>query len=106
MNPMESPNAFTALGYYIVSSFLDPVQWLICGLCGWKMDRIDQAMIAGAAMVGLLFIIMVFLYPEVKLFSFPSPHVGISILGRAIGAALMTALIFWLKQRQLNRKKS
>ncbi len=63
---MESPNAFMALGYYIVSSFLDPVQWLICGLCGWKMERIDQAMIAGAAMVGLLLIIMIYLYPDVK----------------------------------------
>jgi hypothetical protein len=103
---MESPNAFTALGYYIVSSFLDPIQWLICGLCGWKMERIEQAMIAGAAMVGLLFVIMIYLYPDVKLFSFPSPHVGITLLGRCIGAALMSALIFLLKQRQLNRKKS
>jgi hypothetical protein len=103
---MESPNAFTALGYYMVSSFLDPVQWLICGICGWKMERIGQAMIAGAAMVGLLYIILIFLYPEGKQFSFPSPHVGITILGKAVGAALMSALIFWLKQKQMNRKRS
>jgi hypothetical protein len=32
--------------------------------------------------------------------------VGIAILGKAIGAVLMTGLIYWLKQRQLNRKKS
>ncbi len=103
---MESPNVFTALGYYVVSSFLDPVQWLICGICGWKIDRIDQAMIAGAAMVGILFTILVFLYPEGKVFSFPTPHVGIAILGKAVGAALMTGLIFWLKQKQLGRKRS
>ena len=103
---MDNPNLFTALAYYTVSGFLDPIQWLICGICGWKMERIHQAMIAGAAMVSLTFIIMIYLYPDVKLFSFPSPHVGITILGRAIGAALMSALIFWLKQRQLNRKRS
>ncbi len=103
---MESPNVFTALGYYVVSSFLDPVQWLICGICGWKIDRMDHAMIAGAAMVGILFTILVFLYPEGKVFSFPTPHVGIAILGKAVGAALMTALIFWLKQKQLGRKRS
>jgi hypothetical protein len=103
---MESPNAFTALGYYIISSFLDPVQWLICGICGWKMDRIDQAMIAGAAMVGLMFTILVFLYPEGKTFSFPTPHVGIAIFGKAVGAALMAALIFWLKQKQLGKKSN
>jgi hypothetical protein len=70
------------------------------------MERIDQAMIAGAAMVGLLLIIMIYLYPDVKMFSFPSPHVGITILGRSVGAALMSALIFLLKQRQMNRKRS
>ncbi|HET6488516.1 MAG TPA: hypothetical protein VFG28_02050 [Syntrophales bacterium] len=103
---MENPNVFAALGYYIVSSFLDPVQWLICGICGWKMERIEQAMIAGAAMVGVLYIILVSVYSAEKLFSFPSPHVGFTILGKAIGAALMSALIFWLKQKQMNRKRS
>ncbi len=101
---MESPNVVTALAYYTMSSFLDPVQWLICGICGWKLERIDQAMIAGAAMVGLLYAALVFLYPEGKLFSFPTPHIGIAIFGKAIGAALMTALIHWLKIRQMNRK--
>jgi hypothetical protein len=32
--------------------------------------------------------------------------VGFTILGKAIGAALMSALIFWLKQKQLSRKRS
>lgn len=101
---MESPNVITALAYYTISSFLDPIQWLICGICGWKLDRIDQAMIAGAAMVGLMFTILVFLYPEGKSFSFPTPHVGLAIFGKAVGAALMAALIFWLKQKQLGKK--
>ena len=101
---MESPNVMTALAYYTMSSFLDPIQWLICGLCGWKLERIDQAVIAGAAMVGLLFTILAFLYPEGKLFAFPTPHTGIAIVGKVVGAVLMTAMIFWLKQRQLNRK--
>jgi hypothetical protein len=101
---MESPNVITALAYYTTSSFLDPIQWLICGICGWKLERLEQAVAAGAAMVGLLFTTLVFLYPEGTLFSFPTPHAGIAILGKAIGAALITALIFWLKQKQLHRK--
>ena len=101
---MNSPNLIAALGYYTLSAFLDPIQWLICGICGWKLDRIDQAMMAGAAMVGLLFTLLAFLYPEGSLFSFPAPHAGIAIFGKAIGAALMTAMIYWLKKRQLNRK--
>jgi hypothetical protein len=103
---VDNPSLFAALAYYTVSGFLDPVQWLISGLCGWSVERLDQAMIAGAVMVGVLFVALAWLYPEGKLFSFPTPHVGIAILGTAIGAAVMTALIHWLKQRQLDRKKS
>ena len=101
---MRSPNLFAALAYYTVSAFLDPVQWLICGICGWSMERIDQAMIAAAGMVGVLFVVLTFFYPEGKLFSFPTPHVGIAILGKAVGAVLMTGLIHWLKARQFGRK--
>ncbi len=54
---MDNPNLFTALAYYTVSCFLDPIQWLICGICGWTVERIDHAMIAGAAMVSVLFIV-------------------------------------------------
>ena len=103
---MESPNVMTALAYYTMSSFLDPIQWLICGICGWRLERVEQAVMAGAAMVGLLYAVLAFLYPEGKLFSFPTPHTGIAILGKAIGAALMAALIVWLKKRQLHRGRS
>ena len=103
---MDNPNLFTALAYYAVSGFLDPIQWLISGLCGWSVERLDHAMIAGAAMVSVLFIVLAWFYPDGKLFSFPTPHVGIAILGKALGAAVMTALIHWLKMRQLNRKRS
>ncbi len=103
---MDNPNLFTALAYYTVSGFLDPIQWLICSICGWSVARVDQAMIAGAAMVSVLYIAMAAFYPDGKLFSFPTPHVGIAILGKAIGAVLMTGLIHWLKQRQLSRKRS
>lgn len=102
---MDNPNLFTALAYYTVSSFLDPIQWLICGICGWSVERVDHAMIAGAAMVTVLFIVLTGFYPVGKLFSFPVPHAGIAILGKAIGAVLMTGLIHWLKLRQLNRKQ-
>ena len=102
---MDNPNLFTALAYYTVSAFLDPIQWLICGICGWSVERLDQAMIAGAAMVSVLYIAMAAFYPDGTLFSFPTPHVGIAILGKAIGAVLMTGLIYWLKQRQLHRKQ-
>jgi len=102
---VDSPHLFTALAYYTVSGLLDPVQWLISGLCGWSVERLDQAMIAGAAMVSVLFFALSWFYPDGKLFSFQTPHVGIAILGKAIGAALMTALIHWLKQRQLSRKR-
>ena len=101
---MESPNLFAALAYYTVSAFLDPIQWLICGICGWSVERIDQAMIAAAGMVGALYVVMTWFYPEGTLFSFPTPHVGIAILGKAVGAVLMTGLIHWLKKRQLSRK--
>jgi len=30
--------------------------------------------------------------------------VGVAILGKAIGAVLMTGLIHWLKKRQLGKK--
>lgn len=103
---MDNPSLFAALAYYTVSGFLDPIQWLISGLCGWSVERLDHAMIAGAAMVSVLFIVLAWLYPDGKLFSFPTPHVGIAILGKALGAAAMTALIHWLKLRQMNRKKS
>jgi hypothetical protein len=101
---MDNPSLFTALAYYTVSGFLDPIQWLISGICGWSVERLDHAMIAGAAMVSVLFIAMAWFYPDGKLFSFPTPHVGIAILGKAIGAFLMTGLIHWLKRRQLGRK--
>jgi len=101
---MESPNLFAVLAYYIISAFLDPIQWLICVICGWSVERVDQAMIAGAAMVSVLFIALAWFYPDGKLFSFPTPHVGIAILGKAIGAVLMTGLIHWLKARQMKRK--
>jgi len=101
---VASPNLFKALAYYTVSAFLDPVQWLICGICGWSVERVDQAMLAAAGMVSVLFIALTYFYPDGKLFSFPTPHVGIAILGKAIGAALMTGLIHWLKKRQLSRK--
>ena len=101
---MDNPSPFAALAYYTVSGFLDPVQWLISGLCGWSVERLDHAMIAGAAMVGVLFIVLAWFYPDGKLFSFPAPHVGIAILGKAIVSAVMTALIHWLKQRQFGRK--
>ena len=102
---MSNPSLFAALAYYTVSGFLDPIQWLISGLCGWSVERLDHAMIAGAAMVSVLFIVLAWFYPDGKLFSFPTPHVGIAILGKALGAAVMTALIHWLKQRQLHRKQ-
>ncbi len=102
---MENPGIFAALAYYIVSSFLDPIQWLICGICGWKTDRVDHAVIAGVSMVSILFLVLAYVYPEGKLFSFPTPHVGIAILGKAIGAGIITALIYWLKQKQLGRKE-
>ena len=101
---MESPNLFAAMAYYTVSAFLDPVQWLICGICGWSVERIDQAMIAAAGMVGVLFVVLTWFYPEGTLFSFPTPHVGIAILGKAAGAVLMTGLIHWLKKKQFNKK--
>lgn len=101
---MNSQNLITALGYYILSSFLDPIQWLICGICGWSVERLEHAMIAAAGMVGVLFVVMTWFYPEGKLFSFPTPHVGFAILGKAIGAVLMTWIIHWLKKRQLSRK--
>ncbi len=101
---MGSPNLFAALAYYTVSAFLDPVQWLICGICGWSVERIDQAMLAAAGMVVVLFVVLTYFYPDGKLFSFPTPHVGVAILGKAIGAVLMTGLIHWLKKRQLSRR--
>ena len=61
---MDNPNLFTALAYYTVSGFLDPIQWLICGICGWSVERLDQAMIAGAAMVSVLYIAMAAFYPD------------------------------------------
>ena len=101
---MESPNLVTALAYYTVSAFLDPIQWLICGICGWSVERLDQAVIAAAGMVAVLFVVLTWFYPDGKLFSFPTPHAGFAILGKAIGAMLMTGLIHWLKKRQLSRK--
>lgn len=101
---MESPNLVTALVYYTVSAFLDPIQWLICGICGWSVERLDQAMIAAAGMVAVLFIVLTWFYPDGKLFSFPTPHPGIAILGKAVGAVLMTGLIHWLKKRQFSKK--
>jgi len=101
---MESPNLVTALAYYTVSAFLDPVQWLICGICGWSAERLDQAVIAAAGLVAVLFVVLTWFYPDGKLFSFPTPHAGFAILGKAIGAMLMTGLIHWLKKRQLSRK--
>jgi uncharacterized integral membrane protein len=68
------------------------------------MDRIDHAVLAGMATVAILFTILAFLYPGGTLFSYPSPHVGVAILGKTVGAGLMTALIHWLKQRQLGRQ--
>ena len=101
---MESPNLVTALAYYTVSAFLDPIQWLICGICGWSAERLDQAVIAAAGLVAVLFVVLTWFYPDGKLFSFPTPHAGFAILGKAIGAVLMTGLIHWLKKRQLSRK--
>ncbi len=101
---MESPNLVTALAYYTVSAFLDPIQWLICGICGWSAERLDQAVIAAAGLVAVLFVVLTWFYPDGKLFSFPTPHAGFAILGKAIGAMLMTGLIHWLKKRQLGRK--
>ncbi len=101
---MESPNLVTALAYYTVSAFLDPIQWLICGICGWSVERLDQAMLAAAGMVAVLFIVLTWFYPDGTLFSFPTPHPGVAILGKAVGAVLMTGLIHWLKKRQLNKK--
>ncbi|HNU85462.1 MAG: hypothetical protein QM256_05485 [Pseudomonadota bacterium] len=101
---MESPNLVTALAYYTVSAFLDPIQWLICGICGWSAERLDQAVIAAAGLVAVLFVVLTWFYPDGKLFSFPTPHAGFAILGKAIGAMLMTGLIHWLKKRQLSRK--
>jgi len=100
---MESPNLVTALAYYTVSAFLDPIQWLICGICGWSAERLDQAVIAAAGLVAVLFVVLTWFYPDGKLFSFPTPHAGFAILGKAIGAVLMTGLIHWLKKRQLSR---
>ena len=101
---MESPNLFSALAYYTISAFLDPIQWLICGICGWSVERLDQAVIAAAGMVAVLFVVLTWFYPDGKLFSFPTPHAGFAILGQAIGAVLMTGLIHWLTKRQLGRK--
>ncbi len=101
---MSSLNLFSVLGYYTLSAFLDPIQWLICGICGWSVERLDHAMIASAGMVGVLFAVMTWFYPEGKLFSYPTPHVGFAIFGKAVGAVLMTGLIHWLKKRQLSRK--
>ena len=102
---MGSPNLFAALAYYTVSAFLDPVQWLICGICGWAVERIDQAMLAAAGMVVVLFVVLTYFYPEGKLFSFPTPHVGVAILGKAVGAVLMTGLIHWLKKSNSTRRQ-
>jgi len=60
--------------------------------------------IAAAGMVAVLFVVLTWFYPDGKLFSFPTPHAGFAILGKAIGAVLMTGLIHWLKKRQLGRK--
>lgn len=66
---MESPNLVTVLAYYTVSAFLDPIQWLICGICGWSVERLDQAVIAAAGMVAVLFVVLTWFYPDGKLFS-------------------------------------
>ncbi len=98
-------DVFTALAYYIISGFLDPIQWLLCAIFGWRMEKPEHAAIASAAIVALLYMAMLYVYPEGKLFSYPTPHIGFAILGKAIGAALMAGLIHWLKKRQMNRKK-